>query len=199
MTTIRINLLPHREIRRAQQQKTLIALLAGTAVAGLAAVVLGHIVIAGMKESQDARNAFLKEETAKLDVQIKEIAALKEKTKALLDRKQVVETLQVNRAEVVHLFDELARQLPDGMYLRNLKQTDQKLTLSGYAQSSARVSTLMRNIETSQWLDAPVLVEVKAATQNTTRINEFTLDAKQTVPEAPKTEPAGAETKGGNT
>lgn len=183
-TVIRINLLPHREQRRALQQKALIALVTSAALAGLAAIVLGHFLIAGMKEHQNQRNAFLKDEIAKLDAQIKEIALLKEKTNALLARKQVVETLQVNRAEVVHLFDELARQLPEGMYLKGMKQVGKKLTLNGYAQSSARVSTLMRNIEASPWLDAPQLIEVKVSSQGNLRVNEFTLEAAQTVPGA---------------
>lgn len=194
MTAIRINLLPHREQRRALQQKALIALVAGAAIAGLAAVIFGHVVIAGMKDHQDERNAFLKTEIAKLDVQIKEIAELKEKTNALLARKQIVETLQVNRAEVVHLFDELARQLPEGMYLKAFKQTGNKLTLTGYAQSSARVSTLMRNIEISPWLDAPRLIEVKVSNLNNFRANEFSLEAIQTVPGIP----ASPEAKPGN-
>lgn len=191
-TVIRINLLPHREQRRALQQKALIALVASAAVAGLAVIVLGHFLIAGMKDHQDQRNAFLKEEIAKLDAQIKEIAQLKEKTNALLARKQVVETLQVNRAEVVHLFDELARQLPDGMYLKGMKQVGDKLTLNGYAQSSARVSTLMRNVEASPWLDAPQLIEVKVSNQGNLRVNEFTLEAVQTVPSAAPTEQKAA-------
>ncbi|MDD4880563.1 MAG: PilN domain-containing protein [Gallionellaceae bacterium] len=197
MTAIRINLLPHREQRRALQQKTLVALIVGSALAGLVAVVLGHFIITGMKDQQDQRNTFLKVEIAKLDAQIKEIAQLKEKTNALLARKQVVEELQVNRAEVVHLFDELARQLPEGMYLKSIKQAGNKLTLSGYAQSSARVSTLMRNIENSQWLNAPRLIEVKTADQNKMRVNEFSLEATQTVPVAPAGSGTSSEQKAG--
>jgi type IV pilus assembly protein PilN len=182
MTTIRINLLPHREEKRAQQQKTLVAMIAMAALAGLLLVLIGHFVIVGMQDRQNRRNDFLKQEIAKLDVQIKEIAQLKEKTNALLERKKVVEALQVNRAEMVHLFDELSRQLPDGMYLKSVKQTGDKLTLSGFAQSSARVSTLMRNIETSNWLSAPRLIEVQAADQDKQRVNAFILEAKQVVP-----------------
>jgi type IV pilus assembly protein PilN len=184
MTTIRINLLPHRELKRAQQQKALVALIASAALAGLAIVILGHIMISGMQDSQTRRNDFLKQEIAKLDIQIKEIAQLKEKTNALLDRKKVVEALQVNRAEMVHLFDELARQLPDGMYLKSVKQAGDKLTLSGFAQSSARVSTLMRNIEASKWLTAPRLIEVQSADQDKQRVNAFSLEAQQIVPTA---------------
>lgn len=181
-TAIRINLLPHRELRRAQLQRAMVALLAGAAVAGLAVVLLGHVILSGMQSRQAARNAFLQTEITKLDAQIAEIAQLKEKTNSLLARKNVVEELQVHRAEVVHLFDELARQLPDGMYLKSLKQSEGKLTLTGYSQSSARVSALMRNIESSEWLDEPKLIEVKVTELNKTRVNEFSLDAIQTVP-----------------
>jgi type IV pilus assembly protein PilN len=182
MTAIRINLLPHREEKRAQQQKALVAMIVSAALAGLAVVIIGHIMINGMIDHQNRRNDFLKQEIAKLDEQIKEISQLKAKTNALLERKKVVEALQVNRAETVHLFDELARQLPDGMYLKSLKQSGDKLTLSGFAQSSARVSTLMRNIETSKWLKAPRLIEVQAADKDKQRVNTFILEAQQTVP-----------------
>jgi type IV pilus assembly protein PilN len=201
MTTIRINLLPHRELKRAQQQKALVALIASAALAGLAIVILGHIMISGMQDRQTRRNDFLKQEIAKLDVQIREIAQLKEKTNALLDRKKVVEALQVNRAEMVHLFDELARQLPDGMYLKSVKQAGDKLTLSGFAQSSARVSTLMRNIEASKWLTAPRLIEVQSADQDKQRVNAFSLEAQQIVPTAtqtPASQPASPGATGQN-
>jgi type IV pilus assembly protein PilN len=184
MTAIRVNLLPHREQRRALQQRALVATLAITALAGLLAVGVGHVVIAGMQETQNARNTFLKDRIAELDKRISEIAELKQKTSSLLSRKQVVETLQVNRAEVVHLFDELARRLPDGMYLKGFKQSGDKLSMNGYAQSSARVSTLMRNIEASQWMASPVLIEVRSARLNNRRVHEFILEARQKVPGA---------------
>lgn len=182
MTAIRVNLLPHREQRRALQQRTLIAVLALVALAGLLTVGIGHLVIGHMQDTQYARNNFLQLQIAELDKRINEIAELKDKTQSLLSRKQVVESLQVNRAEVVHLFDELARRLPEGMYLKGFKQAADKLNLRGYAQSSARVSALMRNIEASEWMDNPVLVEVRSATLNNRRVHEFILDAKQKVP-----------------
>ncbi|PIW71974.1 MAG: fimbrial protein, partial [Hydrogenophilales bacterium CG12_big_fil_rev_8_21_14_0_65_61_21] len=126
--------------KRALQQKALVAMITAAALAALAIVILGHFTISGMQDRQARRNDFLKQEIVKLDAQIKEIAQLKEKTNALLERKKVVEALQVNRAQTVHLFDEFARQLPDGMYLKGVKQTGDKLTLTGFAQSSARVS-----------------------------------------------------------
>ena len=132
---------------------------------------------------------------AKLDEQIKEIDKLREQTQALLARKQVVETLQSNRTEAVHLLDQMVRQLPDGIYLRSLKQVGPKVTLVGYAQSSARVSTLMRNIDASPWLQNPELVEIKSVASPQSkelRVNEFTLNVqiKQVAPpEDPKAAP----------
>ena len=189
MTAIRINLLPHRQIKRAQQQKAFLALLAIVALVALAIVILGHFVISGMKNAQDRRNEFLTSEIAVLDAQIKEIAELKEKTQDLLDRKKVVESLQTNRAEMVHLFDELARRLPDGVYLKSLKQTGDIMSLVGYAQSSARVSTLMRNLDESDWFDAPRLIEVKSASQGGLRVHEFNLEVRHGAPHT--AEPAG--------
>jgi len=184
MSTIRINLLPHREQKRALQQKALVMMLAGAALAGLALVVIGHLIISGLQEQQERRNQFLQQEIAKLDAQIKEIAQLKAKTNALLERKKVVESLQSNRAESVHLFDELARDLPDGMYLKSVKQSGSTVILTGYTQSSARVSTLMRNIMASKWLGSPRLIEVSAADKDKRRVNVFSLQATQIVPAA---------------
>src|SRR6185312_5535031 len=98
-----------------------------------------------------------------------------EQTQALLARKQIVETLQSNRTEAVHLLDQLVRQLPDGLYLKSVKQVGSKVTLTGYAQSNARVSTLMRSIESSPWLTAPELIEIKSVPLDKQKVNEFTL------------------------
>ncbi len=187
MTTIRINLLPHREMRRAQQQKAFVALLVAAMLAGLAVVGAGHMILTQKQEAQEARNALLRSEIAKLDAQIKEIAVLKDKTNSLLARKKVVEELQSNRSESVRLFSEMARLIPDGLYLRSLKQTDRQLDLTGYAQSSARVSTFMRNLEDSDWFETPHLIEVKAANVGNLRVQEFSLSVKQTSPKADET------------
>jgi type IV pilus assembly protein PilN len=193
---IRINLLPHREQARQERQRQFVSLAIGLAVLGLATVGLGHVVMASRIENQEGRNTLLKTEIAKLDEQIKEIDKLRAQTQALLARKQVVETLQTNRTEAVHLLDQLVRQLPDGIYLRSVKQVDTKVTLIGYAQSNARVSTLMRNIESSPWLQQPELVEIKSvALPNTrdVRVNEFTLNLRvkrATPPEAGVAAPA---------
>lgn len=177
---IRINLLPHREIRRKQQQQQFLIMLAGVAVIGFAVWFLVHTYLANGLDTQNSRNKFLEDEIAKVDKQIEEIKKLKEQTAALLARKQVVETLQGNRAEVVHLLDQLVRQLPDGIYLKAIKQTGSKVTINGYTQSQARVSTLMRNLESSPYLDSPGLIEIKAVQQGPTRTNEFTLNANIT-------------------
>jgi type IV pilus assembly protein PilN len=185
---VRINLLPHREQRRQSRQRQFVSLAIGLAILGLAVVGLGHVIIAARIDNQNSRNTLLKTEIAKLDEQIKEIDRLRDQTQALLARKQVVETLQANRAEAVHLLDQLVRQLPDGLYLKSVKQTGARVTLVGYAQSSARVSTLMRNIENSPWLTAPELVEIKSVALDRQKVNEFTL-ALQVKRAAP---PAGA-------
>ncbi|MFN3750166.1 MAG: PilN domain-containing protein [Thiobacillus sp.] len=177
---IRINLLPHRELARAARRRQFNILLGIAVAAGVAIVIVGHTAIASRQAAQDARNAYLEQEIAKLDAQIGEIKKIREQTQALLARKQVVETLQSNRTEVVHLFDQMIRVLPDGLYLKSFKQAGDTVTITGYTQSSARVSTLMRNLEASPWFDSARLVEIKAVNVNNLRANEFVLSVHQT-------------------
>jgi type IV pilus assembly protein PilN len=184
-----INLLPHREMRRKQQQQQFFIMLGVVLVAGAAIWFVVHTYLDGQLTNQQARNSYLDGEIVKLDKEIAEINKLKEQTAALLKRKQVVETLQSNRAEVVHLLDQLIRQLPDGMYLKSIKQQGTKVAISGYTQSQARVSTLMRNLEGSQYLQNANLVEIKAATAGGARINEFTMNidvVREVEPDAKK-------------
>lgn len=178
--SIRINLLPHRELKRAARRRQMNVLLGIAVAIGVLSVGLGHTVIAASKSAQEKRNAFLTQEIEKLDAQIVEIKKIREQTQALLERKQVVETLQSNRTEVVHLFDQMIRLLPDGLYLKSFKQTADEVSIGGYTQSSARVSTLMRSLEDSHWFERPRLIEIKAATVNNLRANEFLLSVKQT-------------------
>ncbi len=175
---IRVNLLPWRAERRRVQRKHL-AVLAGM-VAALAAgiIILVHGVIAGYIAVQDGRNEYLKGENARLDKEIEEIKKLREEIVALLARKQVIERLQADRSQVVHLLDQLVRQTPDGVYLRSLKQAGLAVNLVGYAQSNARVSTLMRNFSASPHLEEPVLVEIKSASVNSKRVSEFTMNVR---------------------
>jgi type IV pilus assembly protein PilN len=176
--TVRVNLLPHREQKRAARQRQFFILAALTLGLGALMAVGGHTLIAGKISNQEGRNAFLKAETAKLDKEIEEIKVLKEKTTQLLERKKVVEALQANRSQVVHLLDQLVRQLPDGVYLKGVEQKANVVTLTGYAQSNARVASLMRNLEASSWLEAPELIETKATLMNGLRVSEFGLRVK---------------------
>jgi len=172
---VRINLLPHREQKRQARQRQFVSLAIGLAILAIGTIGLGHILIAAQIENQNGRNKLLATEIAKLDEQIKEIDRLRDQTQALLARKQVVETLQANRTEAVHLLDQLVRQLPDGVYLKSVRQQGTRVTLVGYAQSNARVSTLMRNVESSPWLSTPDLVEIRSVALDKQKVNEFTL------------------------
>jgi type IV pilus assembly protein PilN len=171
----RINLLPHRLERRKRARTHFVVLGAMTAALGLVIVATGWFVLSQKISGQDDRNRFLKAEIAKLDKEIDEIKEVKDKIAALLARKQVIETLQTDRVQTVHLLDELVRQMPEGVFLKSVKQTGPNIVLVGYAQSNARVSTLMRNIESSPWLSNPNLVEIKATTLGKMRISEFNL------------------------
>jgi type IV pilus assembly protein PilN len=173
---IRINLLPHREEKRKARQKQF-AILAGlTTVIALAVAGLLWTVFNQQIDNQKGRNKYLTDEIATLDKQIDEIKKIREETASLLAKKQVVESLQSNRSEPVYLLDQLLRQLPEGLYLKSIKQTGTKVNVTGYAQSNARVAALMRNVEASPYIENPNLVEIKATTVNTVRANEFNLD-----------------------
>jgi len=182
---IRINLLPHRAEKRQARQIQFIAF--SVISVALAALLVGAVQVAISTEIsyQERRNTYLKQETVVLDKQIEEIKKLREQTQSLLARKNVVEGLQSTRSDVVHLLDQMLRILPDGVYLKTLKQTGNKIHLVGYAQSNARVSTLMRAIEDSPWLDSPSLIEIHATVVGAARINEFTLNFNLTRPQNP--------------
>lgn len=174
--SVRINLLPHREERRKRQRHRFFAMLGLTAVSAAAIAGVVHVTIAGMIDNQKSRNEYLKRENAKLDKQRAEIAKLKDDIQALLARKNVIETLQADRSRSVHLLDQLVRQTPDGVYLRAIKQDGLKVNVLGYAQSNARVSSFMRNIQASTVLQLPTLVEIKAASVGNKRVSDFNLN-----------------------
>ena len=173
---IRINLLPWREERRKARRQQFFAL------AGLVTVLAGSIwfvgygIINGYISVQEGKNHFLKTEITALDKEIEEIQRLKEQTESLLSRKRIIESLQANRTETVHLFNELVRQVPEGVYLKSIRQNGDKINLLGYAQSNARVSSPMRNVEVSPVMEKPDLVEIKSATINNRRLSEFNLN-----------------------
>ena len=172
---IRVNLLPHREMRRRRQQQQFFIMLGVVAFLGVAIWGLVHTSLANQFDDQLGRNQYLQDQIVKLDKEIEDIKKLRELTASLLSRKKVVETLQSNRSEVVHLLDELTRQLPDGVYLKAIKQQGNRVTINGYTQSQARVSTLMRNLDASPYIENSNLIEIKAVPLGSSRINEFTL------------------------
>jgi type IV pilus assembly protein PilN len=171
----RINLLPHRADRRKRARQHFITVSAGTFLVGVALAGLVYQFYARQIEVQNDRNTFLANEIKKLDKDIADINELKNQIQALLARKTIIEQLQQDRAQTVHLLEQMVRQMPEGVYLRSLKQAGAKVHIVGYAQSNARVSTLMRNVEASPWLEEPVLVEVKAASVERKRVAEFNM------------------------
>jgi type IV pilus assembly protein PilN len=176
---IRVNLLPHREEARKRRQQQF-GVLAGISLV-VAALVAGAVwLFLDQQVQQQQQNvAYMKGEIAKLDKQIEEIRKIREETASLLAKKQVVEGLQSNRSEPVQLLDQLLRQLPEGVYLKSVKQTGAKVNVAGYAQSNARVSTLMRNLGASPYLENPELVEIKAVAspdKSGNRVNEFNMN-----------------------
>jgi type IV pilus assembly protein PilN len=173
---IRINLLPWREEKRKARRQQFYALSGMIVVLAGLIWFLGFTIINGYISAQEQTNKYLESEAAKLDKEIAEINRLKGDIGALLERKRIIETLQANRAETVHLFNELARQIPEGVYLKSIKQSGAKINLTGFAQSNARVSTLMRNLDASPVLERPDLVEIKAAVVNNRRLAEFNLN-----------------------
>lgn len=177
---IRINLLPHREAKRKARRQQFYSLTALVAVFALMLAFLVYTLIGTRISQQESKNEFLKREIAVLDSQVDQIKRLKEQMQLLIARKSVIESLQRNRAEAVHVFNELARGTPDGVYLKSIKQSVTTISLSGYAQSNSRVSTLMRNLEASQWLEKPNLVEIKSVILDKRRLNEFTLTVQLT-------------------
>ena len=173
---IRVNLLPWREARRKAQRQHLGVLGSMVAVLGLLIVGAVHLTIAGYISEQSSRNEFLKRENVRLDKEIEEIKKLKTEIAALLARKQIIERLQTDRAQAVYLLQELVQQVPDGVYLKTIRQTGLKINMVGYSQSNARVSTLMRNFAASPYLENPDLVEIKAVTLSNKRVSEFNMN-----------------------
>lgn len=172
---IRINLLPHREEKRKARRQQFYVLLGLVSVLAGLIWFLGFSVISKQIAAQNEKNEFLKREIASLDKEIDEIRKIQEQTNALLVRKRVIEALQANRTETVHLFNELAKQVPEGIYFRTLVQTGPKIAIAGYAQSNARITTLMNNLDESPLLENSTLVETKAEVVGNRRLNAFSI------------------------
>ena len=180
----RINLLPWREKLRKQRRRDFGLTILGALVLTLAGLGYWHWYNQGLIDHQNARNRFLEKEIAKVDKEIKEIKELESTRQKLIARMKVIEDLQVSRPQIVHLFDELVTVVPDGTFLTKMAQNGRNLILNGRAQSNARVSTYMRNIETSPWLNDPKLriIEHKDKDREAAEGSTFQLDLKQIVP-----------------
>lgn len=190
----RINLLPWRAERRKSRQKEFVGMLGLAALAGVLVAFLVYSYYGGRISGQAERNDYLRGEITKVDGQIKEIEELDQKKSKLLARKEVIEQLQSNRSQMVHLFDSLVRTIPDGVTLTAIKQEGDILTLSGRSQSNARVSTYMRNLESSGWMTNPDLNIIEAKEGNPGLPYEFNLKVKLANPNAPKEEGEEGET-----
>lgn len=172
---VRINLLPHRQIKRAAKQREFGLMAVFAAVLAAAIVFVGWTYLSSRVQTQLERNARLEQAIAQLDVEIADISKLKEQINNVLERKQIVENLQTNRNQAVVVLDELARQLPQGLYLKSIKQEGMAITMQGVADTNARVATEVRNLDASDWLENPVLVEIKTSTVNNAKRNDFTM------------------------
>lgn len=160
---IKINLLPHREEARKLRKQAFVALMLLGALAGALVVIAVGGYFASYLSTQEQRNQFIRAENARLDVQIKEVAGLKRDIEALKARQQAVEDLQADRNQPVYLLDELAQQVPEGVYLKSFHQDGQRVRINGYAQSNERVSELLRNLGNhSPWLEKPDLIEIRS-------------------------------------
>jgi type IV pilus assembly protein PilN len=190
----RINLLPWRDQQRKERKLAFFVALGGAALGALVAAFAGYLLFKSMISSQEQRNDRLRAEIKTVDRQIEEINDLETQKQRFIARMQVIEKLQRSRSEVVHLFDEVARTMPDGTYLTAFKQEGKKLKFEGVAQSSTRVSTFMRNISGSQWMKDPELEVVESKPGNTVG-NSFVLDASEIVASGDDDDDASAKSK----
>jgi len=175
----RINLLPWREELRKERQREFISILAGSLVLTGLIMAYVHMHIAGMIEDQQSRNDFLKSQIQQVEAKIKEIKDLQKNKEQLIARMRVIERLQRNRPEIVHLFDELVKLTPDGLYLTGVTQQGSSLNISGEAQSNARVSALMRNLDQSAWFEQPELEVIQNSAGQPIPSRRFRLSVKQ--------------------
>jgi type IV pilus assembly protein PilN len=183
----RINLLPWREELREERRKRFLMVLAGVLVTAVGAVLIADQYISGEINRQTARNQHVSQQVALLDERIKQISDLKTRRQQLVERMKIIQDLQGNRPVSGRIFDQLARTLPDGVYFTEVKMTGKTLSITGVAASNNRVSDLMRNLDASDWLEAPSLTEVKANTTGAVdQANVFRLTVRQTQPSSPE-------------
>ncbi|MCG5517013.1 MULTISPECIES: PilN domain-containing protein [unclassified Ectothiorhodospira] len=185
-----INLLPWREQRRKEQQKEFTVLAALVGLGCLIVVFLTHVAINTQIQAQEQRNSFLQNEIRILDRQIREIQDLESTRQALLDRMEIIQELQASRPLAVRLFDELVNTLPQGTYLTGMTQREMALEITGRAESNARVSAFMRNLEGSPWFNEPVLQVIETRDQDGVRLSDFRLTVSQRDPSTDNDEEA---------
>ncbi len=186
----RLNLLPWRQMRRKEQDRQLLSIGVGAAILMLLILFYAYLNVTTHIDNQNKRNQYLTAEIKKLDDQIAAIKELKKQRDALIARMQVIEQLQTDRTQIVHVFDDLVRKLPQGVYLTSFQQSGMSITLSGVAQSNARVSALMRNLDSSNWFANPDLDVINVIAQGNDRVSQFTLHVTETDKSA-KTEGSG--------
>lgn len=178
----RINLLPWREELRKKRQQDFVAALALTALLGGAIAFGGKIHVGQLVSNQESRNSYLQAEIKAVDDKIAEIKELRATKNRLIARMQIIEQLQKSRPQVVHLFDELVRTLPDGVHLDRVSQSGEKIELQGAAESNARVAAYMRNLDNSDWLKDPMLGGIESRDSGRLRRGQFTLTVQQESP-----------------
>ncbi|KIF65548.1 pilus assembly protein PilN [Pseudomonas koreensis] len=185
----RINLLPWREERREERRKRFLLILIGVLAGSIGAVLIADQIISAAIERQMARNDYIGKQIAVVDERIKQISELKARRQQLVERMRIIQDLQGNRQISGRIFDQLARTLPDGVYFTDVKMAGKTLSISGAAESNNRVSELMRNLDASDWFDAPSLNEVKATSADQVeQANVFQLTVRQTQPKVPEDE-----------
>lgn len=178
----RINLLPWRERDRKKLQREFASIAGGASVLMLLIIAYVHLHMAALVSDQNARNDFLNKEITLVDEKITEIKTLEDEKQKLLTRMDVIQQLQTRRPEIVHLFDEFVRHVPEGVYLTEITQSGEEIKISGVAQSNATVSSFMRNLDESEWLSDPKLEVIEANVKERVRTSTFTLHVKQTAP-----------------
>ncbi len=174
-----INLLPWREAERKRRQRDFGVAMGGAVIAGIAVVMVTMLIYSQMISGQQSRNQRLTDEIVELEKSIEEIDGLERQKERLLARMEIIEQLQKSRPEIVHLFDEIVRQLPEGVYLTGMKQTGSRVEIRGVAQSSTRVSALMRQIDSSDWMGDPEVERVETKQAGSSRQSEFIVYLKQ--------------------
>ena len=188
MIITQINLLPWREDLRQEQKKQFALMSVLTCVLAVAIVGLIHFQMQAKIDYQSSRNRFLTNEIHKVDEEIKEISELQKVRRSLIERMEVIQNLQGSRPSIVHLFTEIVSTVPNGVYLKSLKQTGSNLLVNGQAESNARVSTYMRNLSASEWLKEPNLTIIEVEDIKVNRVSTFTLTVTQTSPNASEEE-----------